>query len=168
MKLFALGLLFSFNAFAANTPPGFDPVKWDKLINKIFENGEVSNIPAGELRFLTEITPKDGKDKGISHHADYISLLGHYSNRAQYIPLDISAVDEDWQTTDGRIWTIDQWTYHASVKGELLSVERVRMVQDDGRVLKWENLEVGPVTDMEQLNRWAAKLNQWIEATKDL
>lgn len=154
----AFAMLLSLNSYAGNKPPGFDAAKWDKLVNYIFEQGEVNNIPAGELRSLKSIKPEDTSK---SHHAEYLSLLGNYTNFAQYIPQDVSAVDEDWQTTDGKNWVIDQWHYHVTPAGDLVDVSHQRIVEDDGRVLDYQVIPVGPVTDAEQLKKWADKLEQW-------
>ncbi len=160
--ILALGLLFSLNSFAAR-PDGFDLARWNQLISKIFDKGQVMNIPAGELRYLSQIEPAD---TAKSHHSEYISLLGNYTNRAQYIPSEISAVDEDWQTSNGEQWVIDQWTYRASVDGELISVEHTRLTEDNGQVLDIQTLPAGD--EAEQLQRWGAKLDQWLSRAEKL
>ena len=160
-----LALLFSANVFAANKPADFDAAKWDKLINKIFEKGEVANIPAGELRYLKQINPED---MSKSHHANYLSLLGNYTNFAQYIPADVSAVDEDWQTENGVDWVIDQWHYHATPAGDLTEVKHQRIVEHDGQVLDYQEIPVGAADQPEQLERWSKKLTEWIELSEGL
>jgi hypothetical protein len=154
----ALALSFSANVFAANKPANFDAVKWDKLVNKIFEKGEVTNIPAGELRYLKQIVPEDASK---SHRANYLSLLGRYTNLAQYIPTDVSAVEEDWQTENGVDWVIDQWTFHVTPDGDLISVSHQRLVEHDGQVLDYKEIPVGAADQPEQMQRWADKLNEW-------
>jgi hypothetical protein len=150
----ALALFFSANVFAANKPADFDAAKWDKLVNKIFEKGEVANIAAGELRYLKKIVPEDTSK---SHHADYLSLLGNYTNMAQYIPADVSAVEEDWQTENGEDWVIDQWTYHVTPAGDLISVSHQRLVEHNGQVLEYKEIPVAA----DQMDMWSDKLNEW-------
>lgn len=158
----ALALLFSANVFAANKPADFDAARWDKLVNLIFQKGEVANISAGELRYLKKFEPEDTSK---SHRANYLSLLGNYTNMAQYIPSDVSAVQEDWQTDNGVDWVIDQWTFHVTPAGDLTWVSHQRLVEHDGQVLEYKEIPVGAPDQPEQMQRWADKLNEWYRLT---
>lgn len=98
-------------------------------------------------------------------HSEYLSLLGNYTNFAQYIPQDVSAVDEDWQTENGEDWVIDQWHYHVSPAGDLREISHQRLVERNGRVLDYQMIPVGPAEAPEQLKKWAEKLEQWYRET---
>jgi len=155
----ALGFLLSINAFAANTPPGFNKAAWDTLVNKIMAEGTVQDIEAGELHYLTVINPSD---KSLSHHASYISTLVNYDRANKAIITDVSAVDEDWQTDGQGNWTIDQYTYHTTVAGDLLSIDHTILKEHEGQVLGDDEQDTGDITSDANMGRWGKLLGAWM------
>ena len=155
----ALGFLLSINAFAANTPPGFNKAAWDALVSKISAEGTVQNIEAGELHYLSVINPSD---TSLSHHASYISTLVNYDSANKPIITDVSAVDEDWQTDGQGNWTINQWTYHTTVAGDLLSIDHTILKEHEGQVLADDEVDTGDITSDENMGRWGQLLGAWM------
>ncbi|MGZ3723743.1 MAG: hypothetical protein ACXVA9_12460 [Bdellovibrionales bacterium] len=153
-----LALIFSLNAFAATVPSDFDQAKWQQLLVKIQASQNIMQIQAGELRYLAQIVPADtAKD----HHAKYMSVLGNYDERQKYVVEDVSAVDEDWKIDSDNIWTIDQWTYHMSLNGDLIDVSHTQLRERDGQVLSMDDLKAGAPTDAAELQRYGSLLNDW-------
>jgi len=153
-----LALLISFNTFAANVPANFDPAKWEQLSAKVLASSNVMQIEAGELRFLSQIVPED---TSVDHHSRYLSILGNYDAQSKFNAEDISSVDEGWQIDQDGIWSVDQWIYHMTLKGDLIDVTHTQIRERDGQVLSIDDLKAGNPTDAEELQRWGALLDQW-------
>lgn len=159
LNLLGLSVLMSATcALAGNTPPDFDETKWTKLLDRIVEHGTPMETDEGHWRILSHVVPDD---RAKPRHADYISTIGSYDAAGEYVPGVVSDVSENWQIKDGN-WDIDQWHFLVLTTGELIWVEHNHLVETmEGRVLDYQSLPTGAVSDPVELQHWGQVLEQW-------
>jgi hypothetical protein len=164
MRAFFLIAFFALSplsqAFAANTPPGFESTRWEKLVGLVAFIGDQYDIGDGvQLRSFASIIPTD---KTVPHKADYFSTIGLVDTFRKYHPNEISAVSEDWRKQTNGNWEIEQWIWKVSLSGELRGVMHGLIVKTpDNTIVEMKNLPVGNADAPEELARWGAKLNEW-------
>ena len=158
IALFAL-LASPFSANAA-TPPGFDSAKWDQLVAKVALVGMPGSIADYETRTFSNLQPAD---KTQPHLAEYFSTMGVFDSAHRYNALYVSAVSENWSKDGDGNWVIDQWIWQVDLRGNLKSVYHGILVETaNGTVLDVRNAPAGAADSPEELQRWGAKLAEWL------
>ena len=148
-------------SWAESTPPGFDAVKWQHLVDTVVKSGSPMDFEGGQFRTLSHIVPTDTTQ---SHQAEYFSTVGVVSN-GQYFPQWISVVSENWKINTESNWDIDQWIYQVSPDGALLRLAHNHLVEArDSQVLADDAIATGGADDPAELQHWGQKLNEWYSA----
>ncbi len=158
--IFCFSLLSTGPASAANTPPGFEAARWEKLWKLVAFIGEKMDFGDNQqLRHFKNIVPEN---KQAPHKADYFSAIGQLDEFGKFHAREISVVSEDWRKQENGNWEIEQWIFQVRLNGELRSVRHALIIETpEGSVLDVQELPSGAVDSPEELARWGAKLNEW-------
>ena len=154
-----LGIASSLNAWASDVPPGFDPAKWQQLVERIVQKGAHMDTDDGAWRSLTSIVPADPT---APHLANYISTIGGYDSSGTYVAEEVSQVSENWQIDSNKNWNVDQWIFQVSLEGELSQLAHNTLIETiDGQVLDDHSLHTGSISDPAELAHWEKLLDAW-------
>jgi hypothetical protein len=152
-------LVCSGNAWAGNTPPDFNPAKWQQLVDKIIQKGAHMDTDDGAWRSLSSTVPADPTQ---AHLSNYISTIGGYDSSGTYVAEEISDVSENWQIDSNKNWNVDQWVLQISDAGELVQLAHNTLIETmDGQVLDDRALPVGAASDPAELAHWGKLLDAW-------
>lgn len=160
--LASLTLANAHPAIAANTPPGFETARWEKLWKLAAFIGEKMNFGENQqLRHFKNIVPEN---QALPHKADYFSTIGVLDQFGKYHAQEISVVSEDWRRQGNGNWEIEQWIFQVRLNGDLKSVRHALVIKTpDGLVLDIQELPSGAADSPEELARWGTKLHEWYE-----
>lgn len=150
------------SAAVAASPPDFDHVKWEDLLDRVVMTGTTTD--AGFMGIYKTLSCVSPQDPTKPHVANYFSAVGGFDWRHHFGMDHVESVSENWAIDTHGNWDVHQWVFLAAVDARLgCGVVHAHFIETmDGIILFHEGY---PVSPDDALKEWLSNIALWETGT---